>query len=85
MPQLAPTYLLPQEMQTGGWLIVNVQPGAHLCPTSAPSDDLRYPFPSPHSGPSPQNGSCFPFLSFSLPSFLLFAQLWPENQLEENI
>ena len=26
-PQLETTYLLPQEMQRGGWLIVNVQPG----------------------------------------------------------
>ena len=34
MPQLEPTYLLPQEMQRGGWLIVNVQRGAHLSPTS---------------------------------------------------
>ena len=26
--------MLPQEMQSGGWLIVNFQPGAHLSPTS---------------------------------------------------
>jgi len=25
---------LPQEVQIGGWLVVNVQPGAYLSPTS---------------------------------------------------
>ena len=34
IPQLEPTYLLSQEMQREDWMIVNVQPEAHLSPTS---------------------------------------------------
>ena len=33
-PQLETTYLLPQKMQRGGWMIVNVRPGTHLSPTA---------------------------------------------------
>ena len=40
IPQLDPTYLLSQEMQKENWPIVNVQPEAHLSPTS--EDTLRY-------------------------------------------